>query len=99
RDFHVTGVQTCALPICAASGSGGSPSRPRRQSFENRSSLVDEEDLNASTIQQPDVSGASLLFTPHAEVLFQFTIRVPEKGVQYRSEERRVGKECRCRCT
>lgn len=44
---------------------------------------MEDDDLNASTIQQPDVSGASLLFHPQSESLFQFTIRVPEKGVQY----------------
>src|SRR5690606_40247564 len=31
RDFHVTGVQTCALPISPASGNGGTaPRRPAK---------------------------------------------------------------------
>src|SRR5215475_15272076 len=28
RDFHVTGVQTCALPISAPEGGGAGPGRP-----------------------------------------------------------------------
>src|SRR5690606_40792380 len=28
RDFHVTGVQTCALPICTTTDAGGTPGTP-----------------------------------------------------------------------
>src|SRR5436309_10607216 len=57
RDFHVTGVQTCALPISRRLSSK-EPAEPRRQVFR--------------------------------EVH-------PGEAHQDRSEERRVGKECRSR--
>src|SRR5690606_40879772 len=67
RDFHVTGVQTCALPICWC---GGSPVL---------------------------VSGA---FPAHGT--WGWTVGLGRRGFQLhhdgpRSEERRVGKECRSR--
>src|SRR5207302_3327483 len=58
RDFHVTGVQTCALPICLAAV-------PRVE-------LV-------RALQVPGIEPARPLLAEH------------------RSEERRVGKECRSR--
>src|SRR6266511_5026080 len=37
RDFHVTGVQTCALPICLRLGGGeNEPAASNRQSHERR---------------------------------------------------------------
>ena len=39
--------------------------------------------IDAATVRQPDVSGATLLFIPQDEGLFEFSVRVPEKGVQY----------------
>src|SRR5215471_8506319 len=56
RDLYVTGVQTCALPICAASRTSS--------------------DSSGSGRKRPRKSGRSRWS---------------------RSEERRVGKECRCR--
>src|SRR5690606_39736772 len=76
RDFHVTGVQTCALPISA---------RRPRVIF---SSAVSQ--CASSTVN----SGAEALrieATPEAMCCCPHTIS--EKGM--RSEERRVGKECR----
>src|SRR5690606_41058669 len=69
RDFHVTGVQTCALPI-----SDGSP-------------LIDDEATG--------VERNALRIHPHA---VQPRALVPRHQVHRpapRSEERRVGKECR----
>src|SRR5690606_39773067 len=60
RDFHVTGVQTCALPICALGG-------------EVAKAVYD------------DGAGGMIL-----------TVAVPVQRYK-RSEERRVGKECRSR--
>src|SRR5690606_39790080 len=57
RDFHVTGVQTCALPI---------------------SGLL-LRDCRRNSVPRPFLSASSL--------------------PQFRSEERRVGKECRARWT
>src|SRR5690606_40390071 len=81
RDFHVTGVQTCALPIFA----GGST-------------------LIAMLIAIP--AAWSMAFSPTKrtkDVLLWMlsTKMMPPVGVlvpiYLRSEERRVGEECRCR--
>src|SRR5215475_15285837 len=63
RDFHVTGVQTCALPICADGQGRGGWARWWRVA--RRSTI-------RSRVRRGPVDG-------------------------HRSEERRVGKECRSR--
>src|SRR5690606_39679318 len=65
RDFHVTGVQTCALPIYGAT----------QAAFADRLGISNSY-LNQIENNQRPVSAAVLLA---------------------RSEERRVGKECRSR--
>src|SRR5690606_40382453 len=81
RDFHVTGVQTCALPISlgrATSGgavrSGSALEAPKRGTVEYRSpprlSAFAHRQSRPDTRVEPDVT---------------------------ESEERRVGKECRSR--
>src|SRR5689334_23955431 len=73
RDGTVTGVQTCALPICHSNVSdwqAGSPWEHRR--------------VDGSGIA--DVAGTVLESTPPRRLAMTF-----------RSEERRVGKECRSR--
>src|SRR5690606_40096938 len=86
RDFHVTGVQTCALPI-SSRGSNNGHFRP----------LLDP-------------LGEDRRFTMESELKFlgaerQFLIKqarpYPMPAITIandcrRSEERRVGKECRC---
>src|SRR5436309_6782285 len=62
RDFHVTGVQTCALPICL---------RVKHRQPPDDSGMRSEEAI------RPETNPSS---------------RTPD-----RSEERRVGKECRSR--
>src|SRR5439155_11772832 len=70
RDGHVTGVQTCALPI---SGQGG---------LRRRSPLL-RTHLHLALLAQPPLELPSL----HLRV----------RRIPHRSEERRVGKECRSR--
>src|SRR5690606_41052606 len=80
RDFHVTGVQTCALPILVrvyGETAGESADGMRRSSLPADAFLVGL--LVLATAVQP---GSSLC------------IRCLNIG---RSEERRVGKECRWR--
>src|SRR5690606_41001794 len=73
RDFHVTGVQTCALPIFW-------PMNPVTH-FENRSAI---QCVTGFIGQTPD----------------KLTTTLGRGGSDYtRSEERRVGKECRSRWT
>src|SRR5206468_9763617 len=82
RDLIVTGVQTCALPIYSPNGTA----------------LEDYDDFYASAQQ--------LMYNPVVNQAFGFT--AAERGpygntglgdacLVARSEERRVGKECRCR--
>src|SRR5690606_40191659 len=83
RDFHVTGVQTCALPISLALGSGTVTPLELVSGFAvfaNNGYRVEPffidriEDTGGETIWMADYTLACL-----------------------RSEERRVGKECRSR--
>src|SRR5690606_39819867 len=91
RDFHVTGVQTCALPICPGSlrlrGAGKPRSRQLRSSSVTGLLIAEP---HSSTVGTP-ISGGD------------FRLREARgRDSQYRaarSEERRVGKECRCRWT
>src|SRR5690349_24542230 len=75
RDLYVTGVQTCALPIC----------------FAGRNSSA-----NTTRTMNAMVAGHSQIWS-HAwpvPVTYRSTT-LPDTLA--RSEERRVGKECRCR--
>src|SRR5690606_39562574 len=85
RDFHVTGVQTCALPILVLA----EDVRPRLHLLLDQSHAAplplrpaDAAGLEAAHSRSPSVAGP--LDRRH---------RIPP----VRSEERRVGKECRTR--
>src|SRR5690606_39347899 len=85
RDFHVTGVQTCALPILTAElhlpvG--------RPVIFKFRSQDV----LHSAYFPH---FRAQMNVVPGMTTQFAFTPTVTTKEI--RSEERRVGKECRSR--
>src|SRR3712207_6959307 len=67
RDIGVTGVQTCALPICMATAPD---IRPELESGDR----LTREEFHERYCRRPDIRKAEL-----------------------RSEERRVGKECRSR--
>src|SRR5690606_39395693 len=73
RDFHVTGVQTCALPILSHSE-------------------------NAPIWNSIGLSWNSrLLHSERSPSLGMFSFLCCSRRLLVRSEERRVGKECRCR--
>src|SRR5690606_40853552 len=92
RDFHVTGVQTCALPICALAVNrlcyrSVQFNRKRRWKTDGRPGRAHcrVRQLAARTVRGgealwPVAVGCGTLGRPGA-----------------RSEERRVGKECRSR--
>src|SRR5947209_20341114 len=83
RDIGVTGVQTCALPIFHTS-----PTRKRgRPSLARRAGI-------AATTQQLTVCAKTLPFDDAQRAVLRTHLAVAE-----RSEERRVGKECRSRWT
>src|SRR2546426_9024258 len=75
RDYKVTGVQTCALPIC----SGRFPA-PQEGVY-----LVGMAQRKAERVVGSQLAG---LVVPYAQEL---------RDLGVRSEERRVGKECRSR--
>src|SRR5256885_9812498 len=82
RDYKVTGVQTCALPICSH--------RSAAHAELGGAVLLLRERLRVDHVQAQPAAGARGEFLeelahPHAV------------GLQLRSEERRVGKECRSR--
>src|SRR5256885_12280250 len=80
RDYKVTGVQTCALPICVAHLDLG-------RAFDVRGEVARLAQLELLTRVRLGIEAADFL---DLDVL---------AGVQqlHRSEERRVGKECRSR--
>src|SRR5688500_19950169 len=83
RDYKVTGVQTCALPICGEVRLRGLRGRRGR-----RPRLLDGGGARARTEQEREESEAERRFLHRLPCL-----TFGEK----RSEERRVGKECRAR--
>src|SRR5690606_40807660 len=82
RDFHVTGVQTCALPISKVEHDRLTLSYDKLQQLSQRLNLrmsdLFAEDEEDST---PRVTGRR-------------SIAAIERAARVRSEERRVGKEC-----
>src|SRR5690606_39518280 len=94
RDFHVTGVQTCALPI-----SGMPYHRVIPNFFEGHPGLQKVADKYVEYYQEQDglyrSATMSLIDTREMTALAAATKAVLEQAE--RSEERRVGKECRAR--
>src|SRR5205807_7579015 len=83
RDYKVTGVQTCALPISEAA-----------------EALLDLATGATPQIAPPVASGANPFQHPDAQRRFRVMNNLEElaRALDYpRSEERRVGKECRSR--
>src|SRR5439155_5932003 len=78
RDGHVTGVQTCALPIC-----------PAFAYIRPEEILLSTEPIESSA--RNNFSGTISAITNHrVHCRIQVDSQIP-----FRSEERRVGKECR----
>src|SRR5690606_40179944 len=77
RDFHVTGVQTCALPI----------SLPK-------ANCVVKGDLWRNRYWRGVLKAAGFISNDNAEDLLAGCQRALDRG-ESRSEERRVGRECR----
>src|SRR5262249_57974198 len=88
RDWSVTGVQTCALPIWAVDAV--------RRVAEARSTLADRQ--HALTEWREGLAAAERLHTEHAVRATQAAERCrAAETARTRSEERRVGKEGRGR--
>src|SRR5687768_18162478 len=83
RDVAVTGVQTCALPISSFwLRTGGGPSPPPSPSGRGGRS---------ATFARPPCR------MPPARAIRSRALRRGGRSAVFRSEERRVGKECRSR--
>src|SRR5690606_39725103 len=85
RDFHVTGVQTCALPIWM-------PIIRFREGSTSKMHVASDQD---NRFILPGFTGAASAATPHT-AMWRIELQVdPDRDP--RSEERRVGKEGRAR--
>src|SRR5204863_1869614 len=88
RDLYVTGVQTCALPICLALRLGAGPRQSGLLLQGPGTDQVVLEHLNRLR-HRADFLPALTERDLDARIAFR------EAAHQPRSEERRVGKECR----
>src|SRR5439155_6370248 len=92
RDGHVTGVQTCALPILFAREGGA-------ESVLQQAAGADDQRMRVDDVQQMpqlvDYTGGEFRV---AKYRFDQRILAADffRRLVFRSEERRVGKECRC---
>src|SRR5690606_39954309 len=86
RDFHVTGVQTCALPICPL-GNCPDPGLPVfAEEFH-----VAVETRSPRSVPDPGPAGQHIPLETRTKIVDL----VADNDPDIRSEERRVGKECR----
>src|SRR5690606_39728408 len=98
RDFHVTGVQTCALPISPLSlGHFRTTFRARRHPT---LAVWINTNLEAPNAAHLRVAMSASSFLVSAEREFIAAKKLPKLALprHHRSEERRVGKGCRRRC-
>src|SRR5690606_40148955 len=91
RDFHVTGVQTCALPISPPTND--EIDRICRETIGSAPSEI-------TPLRSGAWSNAFGLNTPAGPMVLRFSrtaddFRADELASHYRSAERRVGKACR----
>src|SRR5436309_6903240 len=82
RDFHVTGVQTCALPI----------SQFFLFATRHGSRFIDRSRSRSLSAAAENRSPRRRRLASHEPRLLEYP-----RALQTRSEERRVGKECRSR--
>src|SRR5690349_24905886 len=89
RYLYVTGVQTCALPIYWMPMPSGMPSVDPCRTHATTPSIL--------SVPQPGTSKASESGSPTSSGSFVSRKMPPLDRFTERSEERRVGKECRTR--
>src|SRR5690606_40738236 len=95
RDFHVTGVQTCALPIWTLSRRSKPPTGPiGNETLAWRITCPESGTIKpASRFMKIGVCSRAELKTAIASL--DGICRRTEDRILRRSEERRVGKECK----
>src|SRR5690606_39513702 len=85
RDFHVTGVQTCALPISAVD-----------KSIHNPNIFINSNVLGTQNLVNLSVKyGVKKFLYQSSDEIYGALNSMDDAA--WRSEERRVGKECRDR--
>src|SRR5690606_40318088 len=89
RDFHVTGVQTCALPIWASQrqGRGAEAAAPTARAGPASAGSPPRGDVTTGSVTDP--VAVSSMYTPARSGT------KPASKLAPRSEERRGGKQCR----
>src|SRR5690606_40216704 len=87
RDFHVTGVQTCALPIYAFLLVNDRSINTVAKAAGKKIAVLDYDEAQKIMVQQVGAQAVSADVTNFGA-----------KFNNGRSEERRVGKECRSGC-
>src|SRR5204862_3712157 len=95
RDLYVTGVQTCALPICTSQSDALRPPPATRAHLHPKASAPKQ--LGHFSCKKVTSKGAAMgaMGADHGPQSCRRFASVRELGA--RSEERRVGKECRTR--
>src|SRR5690606_40161985 len=96
RDFHVTGVQTCALPICDEANLAYNESISVELcgdlQIKEFKQAVKEVVLRHEALRSTFSADGESLFTYRS-----FPVAFELEDISIRSEERRVGTECRSR--
>src|SRR5690606_41088809 len=96
RDFHVTGVQTCALPISYTSLTIQlTNNKPVRKTKRSRKSSARK---SLSQQRHQAIAAGFIILGLFGSAYFATDIFKPRPTLNVRSEERSVGKECRVRC-
>src|SRR5690606_40966170 len=90
RDFHVTGVQTCALPI-SISGYGANTAWKELPGQD----LLTQARSGVMWLSGGADDGPVAIGLPVADMLAGAALAQGILALLFRSEERRVGKECR----
>src|SRR5690606_39691081 len=93
RDFHVTGVQTCALPICR-NGKSSKQIRTSDGTIEIDTPRDRRSNFDPQLIKKREKILADSL---EKKILGMYGLGMSLRDIS-RSEERRVGKESRSRC-
>src|SRR5690606_40060131 len=93
RDFHVTGVQTCALPICLQAGRRlGALDMPAGLLHQGRAAGGGAAAVRCRAAAGPVAGGFRRL-----RRIEEFDVLATRQAGRTRSEERRVGEEWRTR--
>src|SRR5690606_39845495 len=99
RDFHVTGVQTCALPICHPEWRTRSDPVRSAGRWKKMQSKTPFDSHKLDLAKFDGATEAEFLERARPRLLGIAYRILGSHAEAQRSEERRVGKECRCRGT